>query len=182
MDNNVLSLLKDLPLVIAICLFGFLIIKTVITGIIKLLEIWREASKERAVIDARRLEVDNRRNEIEEKNARIMEEVTKRLEKLAESDYDLADKVADHAKEVVGEVKSHDLKVGEIVSELRNVRDEQFKVLQGRLDEIITKIEKVENCTKNMPTVAEEVTSLSKMVADLKVLITKEETDGTENR
>lgn len=182
MDKEVIALLKDLPYVIAICLFGWLIIKSVMTGIIKLLEIWRDATKERNAIETRRVEVDSRRNEVEEKTSRILEEVTKRLEKLAESDHGLNDKVVEQHEIVVEKVKEHDLKVGEIVEEFKMTRDEQFKALQGRLDEILTKIGSVESCTKNMPEVTVLISTLHQMVSELKALIAKEEkengTDG----
>lgn len=175
MDKEVIALLKDLPYVIAICLFGWLTIKSVMTGIIKLLEIWRDATKERNAIETRRVEVDSRRNDVEEKTSRILEEVTKRLEKLAESDREFSTKVLDQHGVIVSEIGKHDLKVGEIVGKLEMTRDEQFKALQERLDEILEKIDRVESCTKNMPVVAEDVATLSKMVNDLKELITKEE-------
>lgn len=185
MNKEFVESLKNLADVVAVCLFGWLIIKAVVLGIIRFAEIWRDSNKERNALDSRRIEVDTRRNELDEKIALIVSNDSERLKahgevlttlvgelkKLVSGDTEIKNAVAGQHKEVINTMDKHDTRMTVAVEDLKLVRDQQYNALNSRLDIILKELGDVKDSIKALPTVTEKVVTISDKVENISEMV-----------
>lgn len=166
MDLNPSSL-KGLSELVVVILGAVLITRTVFYAIIELAKLWRDAVKERNLID-------EKRNQIDEKNVAVLDQITLRLEKLHVADRDTQDTMTREHQATRERVVQHDSKVDKLVTEFKEARDIQYQALQTQLDTISNRLENLTNCTKDIPEVVKEVKAISKIVDEIINIIKQE--------
>lgn len=169
--SDLLQVVGDLPYVIAICLFGWLIVKAIKDGVVKAFEIWKDLATVRNDIDLKRTQLDEKNVESITTIAKLMDAAVTRLERLAQTEKELKDVVTDQHQVVLVKMSELDKHVAVEVEDLKLVRDQQYKSLQERLDIIQQKLDVVTNDIKGLPKVVAEVETISKIIAELRLLI-----------